>query len=945
MVRIPDASEFNPRQDFGVDRDVQLNPRIASISNAGAPGQALAAAGKEAGSAFMEAAQKAQVEQQQLNAFNATTGFYNTTGAVNRELDERMKSAPADGSGVDTMFGEVFDKNFGSYLAGITDPKLRARKEADVAQARTQYEARGRSAMEGLRSNHYTGEINRFGTSAVNGLQQNPEAWDATNAGLGQLIAQSGLPPEAKSRIIEQWEPKLIQGRLEGYRRLADQAEREGRLDDAKALRAKASDFATDMDRQQAARAGITPAAPGSIGAPPTVPGARWQGPTPAVTAATRAVLSKQRSAAVNELNNDPQLKAFVFGVAKGEDDENPGYVLESLLNRAAMTGKSVRELVNSGFYGPVNRGEIKAEPQGTKFYQKAQEAFEDAAAGSNHIELRTDQGMANEHRFADANPGVGGKKRFGADWYSHMGSDGVNYARKTQAEIEALAGGTGTYATYNTALGQQSEARLKQEQVQARAEQARQENDYVNQVQFAIHDGKYGIADLQRDREAGRITDADKYLRLEKWINDQNDDVNVLADAFDKIQGGRKDYVFDPMDKDDKKAVELYSSALSVGKNLGKQDTQAVAQAAAIMDRTGMIPKDVQGPLQGLYKSQDVSAFNFGMQAMRSLYERNPEVFSKTFGEKVARDVGAFTVTSGYSSPEQSFKLLKKDADPAVETHKEKLRQSADKLLKDGGITAASIPDIFYSNLDKTGAASRDLGTPDRDGWEGGPPLSTAQSGLLSEDYRRLFRENYALVNGDEDAAKKLTVQQMQRVWGETGVHGPGGGSIWGFLGPRDRIMRNPPERYYQPVNGSYDWMRKEVEGHVKTALPGATDWEMVALPETLADIKAGTAPRYGVQVRDQNGAWVDLRGPDNRPVAIRFDQKGLGPPQPGVAAKAAEAARARVANHDANAGVSVAGGNPFALTEQEKAPAGPEMNEAVRRRRGAAGAPIVPE
>lgn len=958
MVRIPTVEDFSPRRDFGVDRDVRVTPTRANISNAGAPGAAVAGLGRAisgVGSDLQGIADKQKAEQEQLNAFNATTGFYNTTGAVNRELDERMKSAPADGSGVDKMFGEVFDKNFGAYLAGITDPKLRARKEADVAQARAQYEARGRSTMEGLRTNHYTGEINRFGTSAVNGLQQNPEAWDTTNAGLGQIIAQSGLPPEAKSRIIEQWEPKLIQGRIDGYHRLADQAERDGRIDEAKALRDKASTFATEMDRQQAARAGVTQAMPGGGGTARRAEGLSRRAPQ--VSAILDDLAAKHgldpnllKAYADIESSGDPRnVTGSYKGLFQLSDEEMAKYggggdIFDPRAN--AEAGIRILKERAADFQKEFGRP-----PTATELYLMHQQGAAGLAAHMRNPNqpawqsmLSTAEGRQKGEKWAKL--AIWGN--IPSDMKAQFGSvenvTSAQFMNVWQRKVEG-SGGTGTYATYSSAMDQQSEARLRQEQVRIRAADKERHDAYVNQVEFGIHDGTYGIANLVQDRQNGIITDADEYLKLKKRIDDRDGDVNLLNDAIDKIQGGQKDYVFDPMDKDDKKAVELYSNALNVGKNLGKRDTQAVAQAAAILDRSGMIPKDVQGPLQALYKSQDVGAFNFGMQAMRNLYERNPEIFTRTFGEKIAQYVGGFAVTSGYNTPEQSFELLKKDSDPAVQANKDKLRQSADKLLKDGGITAASIPEIFSQNLDLTGPASRDLGAPDRDGWQGGPPLSTAQSGLLAEDYRRLFRENYALVNGDEDAAKKLTVQQMQRIWGETAVHGPGGGAIWLGIGTRDRIMRNPPERYYQPVNGSYDWMRKEVEGHVKTALPGATDWEMVALPETLADIKAGTAPRYGVQVRDQSGAWIDLRGPDNRPVAIRFDPKGLGPPQPGVAAKAAEAARAQAATHDANAGVSVAGGNPFALTEQEKAPAGPEMNEAVRRRRGAAGAPIVPE
>ncbi|MFG1212005.1 hypothetical protein V5F72_24075 [Xanthobacter flavus] len=421
MVKIPDVEDFNSRKDYGAERGITISPRVATIPNAGAPGAALAGVGKAisgVGADFQAIAEKQKAEQEKLDEYKAVMGYQNTLGAIDADLDEKKRTMAPDGSGYEDAARGVVDSRFGAFL-GSLPPKLRPRYEAQVAGARRQYEDHSRSAVETARDNFYVGDIAKSVDPALLAIQKDPDNFDKYAGGFADRVAASGLSPARQRAIIDKFNPQFNQARVQG---LIDA----GRDEEAKTL-------AKQMEEQAVRSSGGS----STTGTNPTV---RWQGATPAVTAATRAVLSKQRSAAVNELNNDPQLKAFVFGVAKGEDDENPGYVLESLLNRAAMTGKSVRELVNSGFYGPVNRGEIKAEPQGTRFYQKAQDALDDAAAGSNHIELRTDQGMANEHRYADANPGVGGKKRFGADWYSHMGPDGVKYAQKTQAEIDAVA-------------------------------------------------------------------------------------------------------------------------------------------------------------------------------------------------------------------------------------------------------------------------------------------------------------------------------------------------------------------------------------------------------------------------------------------------------------------------------------------------------------------------
>lgn len=942
MVKIPDIEDFNPRRDFGVDRDVRVTPTRANISNAGAPGAAVAGLGRAisgVGSDLQGIADKQKAEQEQLNAFNATTGFYNTTGAVNRELDERMKSAPADGSGVDKMFGEVFDKNFGAYLAGITDQKLRARKEADVAQARAQYEARGRSTMEGLRTNHYTGEINRFGTSAVNGLQQKPDAWDATNAGLGQLIAQSGLPPEAKSRIVEQWEPKLIQGRIDGYHRLADQAEREGRLDDATALRAKASTFATEMDRQQAARAGVP--LPAVTGRPQAASSKAGVVDPRAVYGMAKAEVEKQGLVGIVPVDGPK------YGITTGSADEWARYFTGLAKHESGLKNSTVgdvhdfeggsRGLFQLSYHDAQTYGLNGGKPFTPE--QLADPTQNTAAAVAITKTLVTKAGSIR-----------GGAGKYWGPITRENWTPGNGRDRDLPwAELGGEPAGTGTYATYSTALSQQSEARLRQEQVRIRTADKERHDAYVNQIEFGIHDGTYGIANLVQDRQNGVITDAGEYVKLEKLIEDRQGETNILADAIDKIDGQNKAYAFDPMDKDDKKAVEAYSQAYKLGEGIGKQDPSVVNRAVNVVDRTGMIPRDVVGPLQAKFRSTDVGAFTFGMQAMQALYQRSPDVFAKTFGEKVTQSVATWGELAPYRSAQESFDLIKKDSDPAAAAQKEKLLKEADKAMNDAPITAADLPAIFYGNTDYEGPASKDLGPWDKDRWAGGPPMAPAQSAQLQFDYAKLYRENYALAQGDVDVAKKTTIQQMQRMWGETRIHGAGGSSAWGVFGLRDRVVKYPPERFYPPVDGSYDWIKGAVEDAVKGNAGAVADWELLPVPETAVDVKAGSAPRYGIMVKNDAGVWSELRDQSNQPLLIDFDPKASRRAgQDKAQQEAAAAAGRQAAAGDANRNLYQAGGNPFALMPQEQVAPGPEVNAAMQRRfgpKGGVGSAKIPE
>lgn len=149
-------------------------------------------------------------------------------------------------------------------------------------------------------------------------------------------------------------------------------------------------------------------------------------------------VLTEARAKAFAEMDADPALKQKVLELTTHELGHHPAGPLESLVNRAAYTGHSIRDLVfNQGFYGPINRGTVGAlSPEKRK---AAEEAYESVRRGSNSIRLRTDQGMINEHKWADAENRAGrdgGKIEHLGEWYSHKDAKGRQWAYDTEAKM-----------------------------------------------------------------------------------------------------------------------------------------------------------------------------------------------------------------------------------------------------------------------------------------------------------------------------------------------------------------------------------------------------------------------------------------------------------------------------------------------------------------------------
>lgn len=153
---------------------------------------------------------------------------------------------------------------------------------------------------------------------------------------------------------------------------------------------------------------------------------------------AASRVLASERKRFFDELDNDPQLAAVVRGLIRKENYDNPDVILEAMMNRASMRNSSIRKEVFGGFYGPINRKEVK--PAG--WDDVTRRAFDRVRAGSNDIQLLTDQGYVgyyqgrfrNEHAPA-LKIGIQPTKIKG-EHFSPMGREGVAWRQKMELRI-----------------------------------------------------------------------------------------------------------------------------------------------------------------------------------------------------------------------------------------------------------------------------------------------------------------------------------------------------------------------------------------------------------------------------------------------------------------------------------------------------------------------------
>jgi hypothetical protein len=151
------------------------------------------------------------------------------------------------------------------------------------------------------------------------------------------------------------------------------------------------------------------------------------------------------------------------------------------------------------------------------------------------------------------------------------------------------------------------------------------------------------------------------------------------------------------------------------------------------------------------------------------------------------------------------------------------------------------------------------------------------------------MFAARFAATQ-DVHTANVQTIERMKQHWGPSVTN-------------NGELMLHPPDHYYPPIEGSYDWINNQLEtdlvaagfgteddqskslGHsdfrFQSPKPGAAAKTKKAWPHMLiadavteSEAAAGKPPSYRVVVTNPNTGLSDYAmGPDGKELSVRFD------------------------------------------------------------------------
>lgn len=360
------------------------------------------------------------------------------------------------------------------------------------------------------------------------------------------------------------------------------------------------------------------------------------------------------------------------------------------------------------------------------------------------------------------------------------------------------------------------------QRQIEHRAQvaDAQQQEDHaakVNQLLLDIDDGKAGRADIAAARQAGWLSDYSDVNRAE-GILDARDKANQDLNNFNAMLGA-KDFVFNPFDDNQKKAVEA-----------GVKAHGGTPQAAfQVWQRTGILAEAGSAAIRGALVSTDAHRVQGAASIASNMLEHNPNAFAGVQGgEDIEKSALLYRhqVADLGKTPDEAAQALATANTPAG---KAKINANADAVKKFKTDISGAHPEA---------ALGQSFG-----GWlRYFDPAFTAPEQVVAakQDYADIAAQHFEQF-GDPAAAKAYATEQMKKLYGV--VDG--------------RLMKYPPTHSYPAVNGSYDYIFKQAADDIKTATGHAVDPKnvyLVPLPTATGEaFRAGRPVPYSLHYMDE--------------------------------------------------------------------------------------------
>ena len=382
-----------------------------------------------------------------------------------------------------------------------------------------------------------------------------------------------------------------------------------------------------------------------------------------------------------------------------------------------------------------------------------------------------------------------------------------------------------------------------EQEARQFQAVKNAERSAILDDLQIGLSEDRYGPAEVMQARQAGLLTDPEKFNKIEKLLKDQGER-RERAELLTGVMTGTA--VYNPTNPDHIKAAEEGVDAVSRATGLPKEQA-----AYTIYDRTGVMPKSGVQAMRGqILQNTPDSILAVGTIAARAMYEPsarfpngNGRVFDGFDGGKEVAEIGTlFKHMTGMGlDPYEAAKRISAMKAPDYKSPVKMGEKEEQEFVK--GLKENAAKDMGNASLFGSGMVFDNKMLP-------GPLKNQMLEDYASEAL--FFYKKY----GDEGAAKQFAMDAMKKVYGVSN----------GF------IQKFPVEKAYENFqigSGGTNWVYEQAIQKVQSVAGVTAKKEDVFFTEVpMATAEAfrsgGPVPYHVHYFRDVNGQRVLERLPN---------------------------------------------------------------------------------
>lgn len=240
------------------------------------------------------------------------------------------------------------------------------------------------------------------------------------------------------------------------------------------------------------------------------------------------------------------------------------------------------------------------------------------------------------------------------------------------------------------------------------------------------------------------------------------------------------------------------------------------------IVSRAGYLPSDSAKLLNDMILSNQPGAIASASDLLGQIHANDPHALGRSAGlsDDAKRMAVLSTTLRPYMTPAEIQKRLTDLRDPTIGSQIRQMRKDAREAF-DENVTDSDLRSAYEARwLPGT--------RPDL-------PLDRGQAQVFRNDWKALYVEGM-LVVGSHDGAMDYAQEQVAEQWSPSQIGG------------EERFMRNAPERYYESIADSHDWIDATVRQ--EAGLFAGEVFQLVADGQTLmeGDRYSAAADREGL-------------------------------------------------------------------------------------------------